>query len=231
MAPLALLPAGAAACARATRRLFSSSRRGSSASANLVRGGRGRAFVAAPRARAVKEPETASASSNASSAPATSSSESTSSPPLAWRAAIDFKKIRDNAEATQTNANNRAASVDVSAVVAAYEAYQTLKGTVDELRERRNVNAKSMKGKMDKEKRDALIEEGKALKDELAGLEQELGALETTMQIEGQKIPNDTHPDVPIGGEEVAALRREVGAKRDFRCVPYTGSHTTASAW
>jgi seryl-tRNA synthetase len=88
-----------------------------------------------------------------------------------------------------------------------------------------------MKGKMDKEKRDALIEEGKALKDELAGLEQELGALETTMQIEGQKIPNDTHPDVPIGGEEVAALRREVGAKRDFRCVPYTGSHTTASAW
>ena len=58
--------------------------------------------------------------------------------------------------------------------------------------------------------------EGKDLKDQLAAIEGDLNALEVELQIEGQKIPNDTHPDVPIGGEEMAVLRREVGAKRDF---------------
>jgi seryl-tRNA synthetase len=36
------------------------------------------------------------------------------------------------------------------------------------------------------------------------------------MQTEGQKVPNDTHPAVPIGGEELAVLRKEVGAQRNF---------------
>ena len=28
--------------------------------------------------------------------------------------------------------------------------------------------------------------------------------------MEGQRIPNMTHPDVPIGSEDVASLRKEV---------------------
>jgi seryl-tRNA synthetase len=136
--------------------------------------------------------------------------------PLAWKAAIDFKSVKENAEAVQANADKRAAPCDVARVVDAYDRYQALNREADEIRERRNANAKGMKGKMEPEKRAALIQEGKDLKDQLAALDADLLALETELQIEGQKIPNDTHPDVPIGGEEMAALRREVGAKRDF---------------
>ena len=156
-------------------------------------------------AAAVKEPETTETST--ADAPAQQ---------LTWRAAIDFKTIRDNAEAVQANADKRAAACNVDKVVSLYEEYQKLKAKADEIREKRNVNAKSMKGKMEQEKRQALIDEGKALKDELATLEVDLNAAEVQLQMEGQKIPNDTHPEVPVGGEEMAVLKREVGAKRDF---------------
>lgn len=39
---------------------------------------------------------------------------------------------------------------------------------------------------------------------------------ENELQLEAQKIPNGTHPDVPTGGEENAAVLMEVGAPRQF---------------
>ena len=44
--------------------------------------------------------------------------------------------------------------------------------------------------------------------------------LENTLQFEGQKLPNETHPDVPDGGEENATLMAEVLA---CRMVVYVG--------
>lgn len=38
--------------------------------------------------------------------------------------------------------------------------------------------------------------------------------------MEGQRIPNLTHPAVPIGGEEVAAVIKEVGSQRQFEFTP-----------
>ena len=51
-------------------------------------------------------------------------------------------------------------------------------------------------GKMEDEKRKQLIQQGKQLKEELAKLESVLDRLEAELQIEGQKMPNSTHPDV-----------------------------------
>ena len=135
---------------------------------------------------------------------------------LAWKAAIDYKAIRDNAEAIQKNADDRASPCDVAKVVELYEQFLELKSQAEDISQKRNINAKSMKGKLEPEVRAQLVEEGKALKDALAAVEVELNAVEVTLQVEGQKIPNNTHPEVPIGGEEMAVLRREVGAKRDF---------------
>jgi seryl-tRNA synthetase len=69
---------------------------------------------------------------------------------------------------------------------------------------------------LEPDKRAALIQEGKDLKEKLSAIEGTLQALEYEMQTEGQKVPNDTHPAVPIGGEELAVLRKEVGAQRNF---------------
>ena len=75
------------------------------------------------------------------------------------------------------------------AVVERYEAFVNLDQKADVLRASRNENAKKMKGKMEKEVRDALIEEGKRIKDELASIEVELNEISEQLQQEAQKIP------------------------------------------
>lgn len=58
------------------------------------------------------------------------------------------------------------------------------------------VNIMWFKGKMDQQQRQDLIEQGKVLKEKLAELEERLGVLENQLQMEGQKLPNMTHPEV-----------------------------------
>ena len=157
----------------------------------------------------------ATRASATSEAPALNASGETNKA-LAWKAAIDFKFVRDNAELVQKNATTRKVDVDVQEIITKYEALNALNFKCDELRERRNANAKSMKGKMDKEVRDGLIAEGKAIKDELAALEGDLAGLESELQTMAQRLPNLTHPDVPIGSEENTVTRATVGEQRAF---------------
>lgn len=67
-----------------------------------------------------------------------------------------------------------------------------------------------LQGKLDPESRNNLIKIGQHLKEELASMEQGLTAIENELQVEGQKIPNLTHPESPLGGEENAALVKQV---------------------
>ena len=56
--------------------------------------------------------------------------------------------------------------------------------------------SKLMQGRMEPEKRAELVEQGKALKDRLAQLDEELAAARDAMQREGQRLPNLAHPQV-----------------------------------
>lgn len=51
---------------------------------------------------------------------------------------------------------------------------------------------------------------GKLLKDRLTALEEDLVKLTDELQQEAQCIPNMTHPDVPIGGEDCSTIRKTV---------------------
>lgn len=51
---------------------------------------------------------------------------------------------------------------------------------------------------------------GKNLKEGLVTLEEDLLKLTDELQQEAQCIPNMTHPDVPIGGEESSVIRKMV---------------------
>lgn len=97
-----------------------------------------------------------------------------------------------------------------------YDKSTALGHEVEKLRTDRNRVASSMKGKLEPERRNELIEEGKRLKDVLAGLEAELTTLSEQLQREGQRIPNMTHPSVAIGSEDAATVRKVVGSKRPF---------------
>ncbi|KAK9808904.1 hypothetical protein WJX72_006122 [[Myrmecia] bisecta] len=73
-----------------------------------------------------------------------------------------------------------------------------------------------MKGKLDPERRKELVEKGKELKDRMPLIEQRMEQLEWQLQREGQKLPNATHPNVPLGEEAEAAELKVVGTRRDF---------------
>ncbi|XP_004501692.1 serine--tRNA ligase, chloroplastic/mitochondrial isoform X2 [Cicer arietinum] len=73
-----------------------------------------------------------------------------------------------------------------------------------------------MKGKLEPSERQTLIEQGKNLKEGLIALEEDLVKLNDELQREAQCIPNMTHPDVPIGGEDCSTIRKMVGSPPNF---------------
>ena len=64
--------------------------------------------------------------------------------------------------------------------------------------------------------RTQLIAKGQQLKEELAVLERDLNIIENALQVEGQRLPNSTHPDVPIGVEGEAKTIRTFGSQQPF---------------
>ncbi|XP_023904858.1 serine--tRNA ligase, chloroplastic/mitochondrial isoform X1 [Quercus suber] len=133
-----------------------------------------------------------------------------------WKAAIDFKWIRENKEAVALNIEKRNSNANLETVLQLYDKMTHLQKEVERLRGERNVVANKMKGKLEPAERQRLIEEGKNLKEGLVTLEEDLLKLTDELQQEAQCIPNMTHPDVPIGGEESSVIRKMVGSPRKF---------------
>lgn len=113
---------------------------------------------------------------------------------------LDIRFIRENAEAVQTNAKNKGYDVDVASLLKIDDDRRTLQQQVDELRERRNLNAAKMKsgGRPDQ----AVIDEGKQIKVELNEREEYLKNAEAEVRELADVVPNMIFEDVPIGGEE-----------------------------
>lgn len=90
---------------------------------------------------------------------------------------------------------------------------------VERLRGERNVVSNKMKAKLEPSLRQALVEEGKNLKETLAALEEDLAILIDKLQLEAQCLPNITHPDVPTGSEEKSVVRNMVGKPPEFKFI------------
>uniref|UniRef100_A0A0E0MH52 serine--tRNA ligase n=1 Tax=Oryza punctata TaxID=4537 RepID=A0A0E0MH52_ORYPU len=133
-----------------------------------------------------------------------------------WKAAIDFKWIRENTDVVAANIRDRNSAANLDLVLQLYDEYLALQKEVERLRAERNAVANKMKGKLEPSVRQALVEEGKNLKEGLITLEEDLVQLTDKLQLEAQSIPNTTHPDVPVGGEESSIVRKEVGSQRSF---------------
>lgn len=118
---------------------------------------------------------------------------------------LDIQFIRDNAELVQLKTEQKGyKNVDVQALLAVDAERRDLQQQVDALRQRRNENADAVKtaaGQGTKPDQ-ALIDEGKQIKLELAERESYLKDSDAKFTTLLQQIPNTTFDDVPLGGEE-----------------------------
>lgn len=115
---------------------------------------------------------------------------------------LDLKFVKENRDAVVENIRNRHMEVDVDHILKLYDKRSRLIQKTEDFRQKRNENAKKMKGKLDVGTRAVLIEEGKVLKNDIAESQEELGSVETELFREAGRIPNMAHPDVPIGKED-----------------------------
>ena len=119
---------------------------------------------------------------------------------------IDIKELKTRYEEIRKNIQDRYMNVDLDKIIADQEKRAALLLEVEDLRAKRNENASKMKGKLDPETRQALIAEGKALKETLAQKEAEFNEIDAVFSQEARTIPNYVHPDAPVGKEDKDSL-------------------------
>jgi seryl-tRNA synthetase len=112
---------------------------------------------------------------------------------------LDVKFIRENLELVEKSAREKGYKVNIHEVVSLDDERKVMLSEIESLRQKRNEIAATMKsGKPD----DALIEEGKKIKTELAEKEKALAKVEDDLTALLKTVPNIIFDDVPLGGEE-----------------------------
>ena len=133
---------------------------------------------------------------------------------------LDIRFIRDHADEVQENARRKNYDVNIAALLELDESRRELASRVDELRERRNANAAKMKGATGRPDQ-AIIDEGKVIKVELADLEAQLSSVEADALALQKKVPNMALADVPVGAsEDENVVAKVVGEPTQFDFAP-----------
>ncbi len=112
---------------------------------------------------------------------------------------LDISFIRDHLDEVEANIRNRYMKADARSAVALADRRSQAIQKLEALRASRNENSGKMKGKLEPDVRQALIDEGKQIKDGIATAEADLDTVEKALKVELMKIPNMAHPDAPVG--------------------------------
>ena len=134
---------------------------------------------------------------------------------------LDYKFIKDNIQAVKDNIKNRNMTADADLVVTLFDERTALTTKLQNLQQKRNANAASMKQKLDAETRNKYVEEGKKLKEAISETEKELAETEIKLDEAARKIPNMCNPEVPVGKVDTENLEvKKVGTPRKFEFKP-----------
>ncbi|KAH9944269.1 seryl-tRNA synthetase [Epithele typhae] len=124
------------------------------------------------------------------------------------RPRLDYRDISENVVYKSHNAFNRKAPLPVGAVQTVARLYEEQKALNRDLNARRHertaVGERIRTSSKDPQRKQAALDEAKSLKAEITGLEERIGRMEEELYSLALAIPNDTHPDVPVGPESVA---------------------------
>ena len=134
---------------------------------------------------------------------------------------IDLRELKERKSEILANIKARNMKINLDEIIELQERRSALLQQTEALRASRNENAAKMKGKLDRDARTLLIEEGKNLKDQIAESETELRSVEEEYLRLGRTIPNYAHPEAPLGtDEDDYAILRHVGTPPVFSFPP-----------
>lgn len=138
---------------------------------------------------------------------------------------LDLKYVLANIEAVKQNCRNRNAPAgvldDLDRLLALDSVRKERLHEVESVRHRQNEVAQAVGKEKDAARRAELVAEGKRLKEQVAGHDTQLGALEAEIHERLGRVPNLTHPDAPVGPtEESNRELRRVGTPRAFDFAP-----------
>ena len=111
---------------------------------------------------------------------------------------LDVAFIREHLEAVKTNCRNRNVKADVDRVVQLDDERKRLAQDTQAIQQRQNEISKLIPKEKDKDKKQALIQEGRDLREKVAGLETRGKQNEELLRQVLVTIPNMSHPDAPV---------------------------------
>lgn len=140
------------------------------------------------------------ASKNATSAPTSA---------ILPKPRLDYRSISESIIYKSHNAFNRKFPLPVGAlqsIAHSYAEQKELSGQLDFKRHTQSVLGDRIRTIKDPMERRDVLSEAKALKAEITLLEEKLAAVEEKLLELALHLPNDTHPEAPIGSEDAAVI-------------------------
>jgi seryl-tRNA synthetase len=134
---------------------------------------------------------------------------------------LDISFIRERLDAVKANCRNRNVQADVDRVVHLDDERKRLVQEAQTLQQRANEVAKQTGREKDPAKKQALIEEGRKLREQVGAVEAQRKQVEDQRDSVLRTIPNMTHPDAPVGitaGDNKVV--RKSGEPRRFEFKP-----------
>jgi len=117
---------------------------------------------------------------------------------------LDKRFILENAQAVQENCDRRGVKVDVARFVELESQRRKLQAEIEELSRLANQVSKSIGQAKDDAEREARKDEGRRLREMKEQIEEHMQRLAAEAAVIHNAMPNMTHPEAPIGGEDAS---------------------------
>jgi len=134
---------------------------------------------------------------------------------------LDVAFVREHVEAVKANCANRGVKADVDRVVQLDEERRQLVSESQTLQQRANELSKKIPSEKDAPAKQALIAEGKNLREQISEFDRRQKLLEADLRAAICVLPNMTHPDAPVGHTDADnKVIRVFGEPTKFDFVP-----------
>lgn len=131
---------------------------------------------------------------------------------------LDVQFIRDNPELVSEKSRQKGYNVDITQLLGFDNKWRQLLLQVEDLRRQRNELSSATKGQKPSEEQ---VVAGRTLKEKLAELEHQLGAIELEFLALLKTVPNMPLDDVPVGAsEDENVVVKQWGDKPSFNFTP-----------